>query len=128
MRPAPGVELTQSGEAFTPEAIGGTIRYAHQVSKKPIYVTENGVATEDDARRVVYIDRALKAVEACLRDGIPVRSYIHWSLLDNFEWVMGYRPKLGLVAVDRATQIRTPKPSAYHLGAIAKKARGLKTA
>ena len=128
LRPAPGVELTQSGEAFTPEAIGGTIRYAHQVSKKPIYVTENGVATEDDARRVVYIDRALKAVEACLRDGIPVRSYIHWSLLDNFEWVMGYRPKLGLVAVDRATQIRTPKPSAYHLGAIAKKARGLKTA
>ena len=87
----------------------------------PIYVTENGVSTEDDARRIEYIERALDGVRRCLADGIDVRGYIHWSLLDNFEWIYGYRPKFGLVAVDRATQQRTIKPSARYLGEIAKR-------
>jgi beta-glucosidase len=53
-----------------------------------------------------------------------VDGYIHWSLLDNFEWLEGYQPTFGLVEVDRQTQARTPKPSAYWLGAIARKAQG----
>ena len=57
----------------------------------------------------------------CLRDGIDLRGYIHWSLLDNFEWLEGYGPKFGLVEVDRTTQMRKPKPSAYWLGAIARR-------
>jgi beta-glucosidase len=120
MQPPKGVELTQTGEAFSPQALGATIRYAHAAAGKPIYVTENGVATEDDTRRVAYIREALKAVKACIDDGLPVKSYIHWSLLDNFEWVFGYGPKFGLVAVDRVTQVRAPKPSAVMLGAIAR--------
>ena len=56
----------------------------------------------------------------CLNDGIDVRSYICWSLLDNFEWTRGYRERFGLVHVDYETLVRTPKPSAAHLGAVAR--------
>ena len=56
----------------------------------------------------------------CLDDGIDVRGYIYWSLLDNFEWALGYRPTFGLVAVDRDTQARTAKPSATWLGQVAR--------
>ena len=86
-----------------------------------MYVTENGVAAEDDTRRVEYIRRALAGVQKCLTDGIDVRGYFHWSLLDNFEWNSGYRPKFGLVAVNRETFERTVKPSARLLGDIARK-------
>lgn len=118
--PPPGARINQMHEEFYPEAIEGSIRYAHAATGKPVYVTENGVATENDAWRVEYIGRALAGVQRCLASGVPVKSYIHWSLLDNFEWVSGYGPKFGLVAVDRATQKRTPKPSAGYLGGLAR--------
>ena len=86
----------------------------------PILVTENGIGTADDAERIEYVERALAGVQACLRDGIDVRGYVYWSLMDNFEWVLGYGPTFGLVAVDRPTQTRTPKPSATWLGTIAR--------
>jgi beta-glucosidase len=54
-----------------------------------------------------------------MNDGVPVLGYIQWSLLDNFEWSIGYMAKFGLVAVDRKTFVRTPKPSAWHLGKVA---------
>jgi beta-glucosidase len=120
--PPAGAETTQTGDEFYPEALEGTIRYAAKATGKPVYVTENGVATTDDTRRVEYIDRALAGVRRALADGVDVRSYIHWTLMDNFEWIFGYGPKFGLVAVDRATQRRTPKPSARHLGDIARAA------
>jgi len=119
--PEQGVELTQMGYEFWPEALEQTIRYADAQAKVPVYVTENGIGTQDDTRRIEYIRRALAGVRNCLRDGIDVHGYIHWSLLDNFEWVMGYRPKFGLVAVNRETQERTIKPSAAFLGDIAKR-------
>ena len=56
----------------------------------------------------------------CLADGIDLRGYFHWSLMDNFEWAQGYLPQFGLVAVDRETQARTAKPSASWLGQIAR--------
>jgi beta-glucosidase len=118
--PEPGVPLTQLGYEFWPEALEATIRRAHEMTGAPILVTENGIGTEDDAERVAYTARALRGVLACLADGIDVQGYVHWSLLDNFEWILGYRPTFGLVAVDRTTQVRTPKPSARWLGAIAR--------
>jgi beta-glucosidase len=57
----------------------------------------------------------------CLKDGIDLRGYIHWSLMDNFEWIMGYRPKFGLVSVNRETQERVIKPSGRYLGSIARR-------
>src|SRR5579863_10365752 len=70
--PEEGVELTQMGYEFWPEALEQTIRYAYANARVPIYVTENGVSTEDDARRIAYIDRALDGVRRCLADGIDV--------------------------------------------------------
>jgi beta-glucosidase len=119
--PPDGAELTQMGYEFYPESLEHTIRYASKETGVPVIVTENGVATEDDRKRVEYIQRALQGVSRSVADGIDVRGYIHWSLMDNFEWIFGYMPKFGLATVDRETQRRTPKPSAAFLGNIAKK-------
>jgi beta-glucosidase len=105
---------------YYPQALEATIRQTAQHVKVPIYVTENGVSTDDDAERIAYIRTAVQGVARCLKDGIDVRGYIHWSLLDNFEWIFGYGPHFGLVAVDRATMKRTVRPSARLLGQIAK--------
>ena len=117
----PGVELTQMGYEVWPEALEQTVRYAAAQANVPVYVTENGIGTDDDARRIEYIKRALAGVQRCLADGVDVRGYVHWSLLDNFEWIFGYRPTFGLVAVNRDTQARTVKPSARFLGEIARR-------
>ena len=114
--PPPGAELTLSGYEFYPQALPATIRWAHEAIGKPIYVTENGIGTHDDNRRIAFIDQALDGVRECLGEGIPVHSYLYWSLLDNFEWTSGYGVPFGLVAVDRKTFKRTLKPSAMHLG------------
>jgi len=111
-----GAEMTQAGYEFYPQALAATIRWAYRTIGKPIYVTESGIATDDDSRRIAFIDQALDGVRACLDEGIPVHSYLYWSLLDNFEWTSGYDRRFGLVAVDRASFKRTPKPSAFHFG------------
>ena len=115
-----GVERTQMEYEFWPEALEATIRYAHAATGLPVIVTENGLSTTDDTRRIVYIERALRGVAACMRDGIDVRGYTYWSAMDNFEWSLGYRPTFGLMAVNRETQERTVKPSARWLGNVAK--------
>ncbi len=118
--PPKDAELTQVGWEFYPEALEHTIRYAAQKTGVPIVVTENGIATEDDSRRIEYIRRALAGVQRCLEDGVDVRGYIHWSVMDNFEWNQGFKPKFGLIGVDRETQRRRVKPSAVYLGNIAR--------
>jgi len=119
--PRPGARTTQMGYEFWPEALEATIRRAWGVTRGvPILVTENGIGTADDAERIEYIEEALAGVLACLADGINVRGYVYWSLLDNFEWILGYVPTFGLIAVDRVTQARTVKPSGRWLGAIAR--------
>jgi beta-glucosidase len=119
--PPKEAERTQMGYEFYPDALEATIRTAARVSECPVLVTENGIGTEDDSRRISYAKQALEGVHAAIADGVDVRGYIHWSLLDNFEWLEGYRPKFGLVAIDRANQARRPKPSAYWLGEVARK-------
>jgi beta-glucosidase len=121
-----GAETTQLGWEFYPEAVGGALRHAWRVVEAgtPIVVTENGVPTADDQRRVAYLDRAVRSLGSALDDGVDVRGYMHWSLFDNFEWTLGYTPTFGLVEVDRTTFRRTPRPSAGRLGEIAR-ANGL---
>lgn len=110
------MELTQGGYEYYPEALEHVIRAVATDFAGDIFVTENGYAGEDDTRRVDFLAEALAGVQRCLDDGLPVVGYTCWSLLDNFEWQKGFGPKFGLVAVDRATQKRTPKPSLAFLG------------
>ena len=113
-------EVTQVGWEFYPECVEHAVRYASKATGVPILVTENGIATNDDSRRVVYVQRALQGLKRAIDDGVDVRGYVAWSLLDNFEWMSGFEPKFGIVAVDRTTQRRTIKPSAAMLGNIAR--------
>src|SRR5664280_2380162 len=113
-------QLQPGGEGW-PEALEATIRRAwDKTGGLPMYVTENGIGTDDDEQRIDYVKRALDGVQHCLDDGVDVRGYFYWSLLDNFEWVLGYGPTFGLVAVDRETFERRPKPSATWLGGVAR--------
>nr|WP_327755920.1 family 1 glycosylhydrolase [Sphingobium yanoikuyae] len=118
--PASGVELTQTEMEFYPQALEATVRWVSKATKRPIIVTENGVATADDGRRIAYIDGALAGLSRAIVDGVDVRGYIHWSLLDNFEWNRAYTAQFGLVAVDRTSFRRTLKPSGLHLGRYAR--------
>jgi beta-glucosidase len=119
--PEAGVELTQMNYEFWPEALGATVRRAWEVTVQlPVIVTENGYSGVDDTRRVEYVRRALTSILDCIDDGVDVRGYTYWSLLDTFVWAYGYRPRFGIVSVDRSTQERTVKPSARYLGAIAR--------
>ena len=98
--PDGAARFTQMGYEFRPEALEATIRYASTMARVPLIVTESGVASADDAQRIEFVDRALTGLARCLDDGIDVRGYFHWSLLDNFEWLFGYAPKFGLIAVE----------------------------
>ena len=119
--PAPeGAELTQMDYEFYPQALEHVIRKAAEGFKGDLIVTENGTAMADDERRCAFIREAAAGVERCLADGLPVRGYFYWSLMDNFEWQKGFAMQFGLVAVDRSTLERTPKPSLKLLGSLAK--------
>ena len=113
-----GAELTQMDYEFYPEGLEHVIRTVHQDFKGELMVTENGIATADDTRRVAYIGTALEGVRKCIEDGIPVSGYCYWSLLDNFEWQKGFGMTFGLIAVDRSTQTRYPKESLSFLGSF----------
>jgi beta-glucosidase len=116
-------DVTEMGWRFRPEALGRSVRRTYDLVQRPIYVTENGLATKDDAERISYVRRALASLHAAMQDGVDVRGYFYWSLLDNFEWLHGYRPTFGLVEVDRTTFERRPKPSLTWLGEVARTGR-----
>lgn len=118
--PAPeGAELTQMNYEFYPWGLGHVLRAVAANFSGELLVTENGIATADDTRRIAYIDVAMEEIRACIREGLSVKGYFYWSLLDNFEWQKGYSMTFGLIAVDRTTQQRFPKPSLRHLGEFA---------
>ena len=118
-----GAETTQMGYEFYPQALEHVIRKVAAGFHGELLVTENGIATADDTRRVAFIEQALAGVQRCVADGLPVKGYCHWSLMDNFEWQKGFAMQFGLIAVDRAHgQARAPKPSLAYLGSYAAKA------
>ncbi|MCL2594940.1 MAG: family 1 glycosylhydrolase [Promicromonosporaceae bacterium] len=110
---------TQTGAAYRPDSLGIALRHVWEVTGLPCLVTENGIPTLDDDRRIAYTTEALRGLKAAAAEGVDVRGYLHWSLLDNFEWGH-WEPKFGLIAVDRETFARTPKPSLAWLGTVAK--------
>ncbi|MGY2078491.1 glycoside hydrolase family 1 protein [Modestobacter sp. SYSU DS0657] len=120
--PPPDRQTLAHGMERRPEALGAAVRYAASaLPDTPLLVTENGIATADDDDRIRFTTDALTGLAGAIADGSDVRGYVHWSLLDNFEWMLGYRPTFGLVAVDRRTFARTPKPSLVWLGEVARR-------
>ena len=110
---------TLVGTTFRPDSLAMAVRHATEVTQGvPILITENGIATADDTERIRYTTAALEGLLETIADGIDVRGYLHWSLLDNFEWGH-WEPTFGLIAIDRETFARTPKPSLAWLGQIA---------
>jgi beta-glucosidase len=116
-----GVPVLDMGYEFYPASLGNCLQRAWDYTGGafPLLVTENGIGTRDDTQRIDYVRQALASVLDEIERGVDVRGYTYWSLLDNFEWALGYRPHFGIVAVDRETFARTPKPSAAWLAAVA---------
>jgi beta-glucosidase len=113
-----------AGPDVHPSSLGNAVRYVHAESGVPVFVTEHGMATDDDTRRAAFLAPSLAGLREAIGDGVPVLGYLHWTLLDNFEWIFGYGLKLGLVEVDRETFARTPKPSAAEFARIVRESRG----
>jgi beta-glucosidase len=118
---AAGYEITAMGWPIVPEAFGQLLtRVARDYDVPAIYITENGAAFDDemvdgnvdDPRRVAFLQSHLAALRVAIDDGAPMRGYFAWSLMDNFEWALGYEKRFGLVHVDYDTLVRTPKSSA----------------
>lgn len=108
----PGAEVSDFQMEVYPEGIHTCLLDAWRTYGKPIYVTENGVADATDRLRPRALVSHLAECAHAILDGVDLRGYLHWSTMDNFEWAEGYSMRFGLVAVDFATQVRTPRPSA----------------
>ncbi len=118
LRNDPGLEHNL-GEIY-PEGLYRVLKTVYKSTRgnKPLYVTENGFSDTLDDRRPRAILEHLAMVHCAIRDGIPVRGYLHWSLVDNFEWNEGWGVRFGLIELDPITQRRTPRPSASMFGEI----------
>ncbi len=123
-RANPEVPRSDLGWYMEPEGVFPLLLRAWVRFKKPIFVTENGVADADDQYRRWWLEETVIAMERAISEGVDVRGYFHWSLLDNFEWAYGWWPKFGLVEVDRKNGMkRTIRPSALRLAEIIRKHR-----
>ena len=118
--------LTEMGWEIYPEGLRHFLNLAHEhAGGIPIYVTENGMANDDriadgaidDAARIAYLDAHHAAARGAIADGVPLAGYFVWSLMDNYEWALGYEKRFGLVHVDFDTLRRTPKASYHALAA-----------
>lgn len=117
-----GSPETHVGWVVSPEVMYWSSKFLYERYKKPILITENGMAEHDwicldgkvhDSYRIDYTHRYLKEYKRAAEEGIPLMGYIHWSLMDNYEWAEGYTQRFGLVYVDYTTQKRTIKDSGY---------------
>lgn len=104
--------ITDMGWDVYPEGIYHLLKRAARYGK-PIYVTENGIADRKDFQREKFIKENLKQIARAINEGVDVRGYFYWSLLDNFEWDKGFWPRFGLVEIDYKTLARKPRASAY---------------
>ena len=111
---------TEIGWEVHPEALRRILRSVRGYGL-PVYITENGIATRDDPWRRTFLRQHLRAAAEAAAEGVDLRGYFHWSLLDNFEWAEGYAMHFGLVAVERESMEREPRPSLAYYGAIARR-------
>jgi beta-glucosidase len=115
-----GAPVSDLGWEIYPRGLGVLVRRWGRRSGLPVYVTENGIADAADARRASFLTSHLAEIAGAIAEGVDVRGYFHWSLLDNFEWAEGYAPRFGLVEVDYATQARRVRESGRLYARIAR--------
>jgi len=111
----PKVPVSDLGWYMEPSGIARLLTTTWQRYHTPLIITENGVADSSDKQRQWWLEQTMPALEEAITSGVDLRGYLHWSLLDNFEWAYGWWPEFGLVHVDRATVQRSIRPSAYWL-------------
>lgn len=116
----PGTPKNEMGWENYPPGFHAVLMDMHERYGKPIYITENGVADGTDRMRPHYLLTHLAQMHRAIRDGVDVRGYFQWTLIDNFEWQEGWRPKVGLMAMDPVTLERRPRASAHMFSEIAK--------
>jgi len=111
-----GHHFTMMGWRIDPASLGKQIRYVAKRYDKPVMITENGIATLNDPKRIEYLHDHMAQIRKAMDEGYDVRGYFVWSLADNYEWHYGYVPKFGLATMDPVTRDRVLKPSAkyYH--------------
>jgi len=115
-----GKKFSMMGWRIDPNGLYKEIQRVATRYGKPMMITENGIATPDDAKREWYIQNHLAAIGRAIRDGYDVRGYFAWSLADNYEWHYGYKATFGLSTMDPATKSRILKPSATRFAEIIK--------
>lgn len=121
LRPCTGIARTDMGWPVTPDALYWGVRFIYDRYQLPVMITENGAAIVDflmddgcvhDPQRIQFLKWYLRGLRRAADEGYPVTGYMVWSILDNFEWALGYEKRFGIVYVDYATQKRIPKDSA----------------
>lgn len=117
----PNERQSDLGWELYPLSLAGAVEATWQRYHKPIFVTEHGLADRADTQRQWFIEESLKHLHGTIEKGADVRGYLHWSLLDNFEWDKGFWPRFGLVEVDYKTQKRSIRKSARRYAEIAKR-------
>ena len=119
----PYLKVSDLGWDMQPDKLQYLLEDVAECYRLPIMITENGLADGADSQRQWWLTETIKAMHEALKRDVKLIGYLHWSLLDNFEWDKGYWPKFGLVAVDRQTMTRTVRPSARWFAAVIKKLR-----
>lgn len=116
-------KLSDLGWDMQPDKMRPLMNQLYAKYKKPMMITESGLADAGDTQRKWWIAESVKAVNGAIKDGTPTLGYIHWSLLDNFEWAEGFWPRFGLIEVDYKTQARKVRASAIWYGKLIKTLR-----
>lgn len=116
--------VSDMGWDLSPDHIQYALERLARRYKLPILITENGLADGDDSQRQWFITQTLSGMSRAMENGVNLRGYLHWSLLDNFEWDKGIWPRFGLLEINYKTMKRKPRPSAVWFGKIIKHIRG----
>ncbi len=121
----PHEQTNDLGWDMSPDYVERVLVRLYKKYRKPIIITESGVADRNDRYRRWWIAHTIDAMHRAMKQGVKIEGYLHWSLLDNFEWAYGKWPRFGLVEVDYTTLARTKRPSAIWYGKVIKKLRGV---
>jgi beta-glucosidase len=114
-----GNGLTDLGWEIHPDGLARVLRHASRLAV-PLIITENGIATSDDGKKTRFIKKHVDILQRCRKEGMDIRGYFYWSLMDNYEWLQGFNARFGLYQVDFDTLERIPTETAAYYGSLIK--------